>query len=55
MIVIYHIFSYTKGKPRVYTLQEAVTLIVRNRSLTEDQAEIVLSRSLVPVGDNKYK
>lgn len=49
------LFRWNAGSTKRLTLEEAVHLLVRNRSLSEDQAEVVLSRSLVPAGDGKFK
>ncbi|KAJ8705511.1 hypothetical protein PYW08_012557 [Mythimna loreyi] len=46
---------WNAGSTKRLTLEEAVHLLVRNRSLSEDQAEVVLSRSLIPTGDGKFK
>ncbi|CAH0599478.1 unnamed protein product [Chrysodeixis includens] len=46
---------WNAGSSKRLTIDEAVNLLVRSRSLSEEQAEVVLSRSLVPVGDGKYK
>lgn len=43
------------GISRELTYDEAINLMVRNRSLTEEQAETVLSRSLIPVGADKFR
>ncbi|XP_047039241.1 serine hydrolase-like protein 2 [Helicoverpa zea] len=46
---------WNEGSTRRLTLDEAVNLIVRSRSISENQAEVVLSRCLVPAGDGKFK
>uniref|UniRef100_A0A2A4JFX9 AB hydrolase-1 domain-containing protein n=1 Tax=Heliothis virescens TaxID=7102 RepID=A0A2A4JFX9_HELVI len=49
----YH--RWNAGSTRRLTLDEAVNLLVRNRSISENQAEVVLSRALVPDGEGKFK
>ncbi|CAB3222470.1 unnamed protein product [Arctia plantaginis] len=47
--------SWINGTSRELTIDEAINLMVRNRSLTEEQAEVVLSRSLIRIGDDKFR
>ncbi|CAH1642105.1 unnamed protein product [Spodoptera littoralis] len=47
--------SFITGPNKTLTLEEAVGLSVRNRNITEDQAEIILSRSLIPAGDGRFR
>ncbi|XP_045456825.1 serine hydrolase-like protein [Melitaea cinxia] len=42
-------------KERDYTYEQAINLIMKNRKVNEEQAAILLSRTLIPVGDNKYR
>ncbi|KAG7298584.1 hypothetical protein JYU34_018226 [Plutella xylostella] len=39
---------------RLVTYEEAVSSVARNRKVTEEQAAILLSRSLIPAGDGKF-
>ncbi|XP_073964069.1 serine hydrolase-like protein isoform X2 [Choristoneura fumiferana] len=55
----HHIESYydnyfSRADPRLYSYEEAVSLVVRARDVTEEQSELILSRSLVKEEDEKY-
>ncbi|KAI8426966.1 hypothetical protein MSG28_014626 [Choristoneura fumiferana] len=43
-----------RADPRLYSYEEAVSLVVRARDVTEEQSELILSRSLVKEEDEKY-
>ncbi|XP_075989225.1 serine hydrolase-like protein isoform X2 [Anticarsia gemmatalis] len=47
--------SWLSRNSKNLTYDEAIDLMVRNRSLTEEQAEAVLSRALIPVGDGQFR
>ncbi|KAH9633668.1 hypothetical protein HF086_009768 [Spodoptera exigua] len=47
--------SFITGPRKTLSLEEAVGLSVRNRNITEDQAETILSRSLIPAGDGRFR
>ncbi|CAH2062368.1 unnamed protein product, partial [Iphiclides podalirius] len=40
---------------RVYSRRDAVRAVMKARSLTSDQAELILTRNLKKIGDDKYK
>ncbi|KAG7298585.1 hypothetical protein JYU34_018227 [Plutella xylostella] len=40
---------------RLITHEQAINTIVRNRNVSEEQAEIILSRCLIPAKDGKFK
>lgn len=50
-----HYERYNSERSRLYTTDEAINLVARNRELSEEQAETVLSRALIPKGNDKFK
>lgn len=40
---------------KIYSRQEAVEAVMKAREFNKEQAELILSRNLIEVGDNKYK
>ncbi|XP_046975397.1 serine hydrolase-like protein 2 [Vanessa cardui] len=42
-------------RSKEYTYEQAINLLVRSRKLSKEQSALVLSRTLVPVGNGKYR
>ncbi|GBP36221.1 Serine hydrolase-like protein [Eumeta japonica] len=45
----------TNENPKLHTHESAKRAVIRNRNLTEKQAEIILSRSIIPVDEEKIR
>ncbi|KAJ0169855.1 hypothetical protein K1T71_014461 [Dendrolimus kikuchii] len=45
---------FNADTPKLYTIDEAISSVTKKRGLSKEQAEIILSRSLVPVENDKY-
>ncbi|XP_053612686.1 serine hydrolase-like protein isoform X2 [Plodia interpunctella] len=50
-----HYFLYNSAPPRLYTREQLIESTMVTRHLTREQAEIVLSRSLVPVENGLFR
>ncbi|XP_037875796.1 serine hydrolase-like protein [Bombyx mori] len=46
---------WNSSEKRRYTYDDALSLVVRNRNLSEEQAEVILARSLDPVAGDKFE
>ncbi|CAH2101433.1 unnamed protein product [Euphydryas editha] len=46
---------WEKDRTKEYTYEQVINLLVKNRKVNEEQSAILLSRALIPVGDNKYR
>ncbi|XP_047541962.1 serine hydrolase-like protein [Vanessa atalanta] len=42
-------------RSKEYSYEQAINLLVRSRKLSKEQSAVVLSRTLVPVGNGKYR
>ncbi|XP_041968151.1 serine hydrolase-like protein [Aricia agestis] len=51
----YDNYKFFTKDDQVYTKESAIKAVMRNRSMTRDQAELLLSRNLIKVGEDKYK
>lgn len=48
-------YHETKGEPPAYTYERALEKVMENREFTEECAQIYLKRTLVSIGDGKYR
>lgn len=51
----YENYDRFNNEPRVYSKEQAMRAVMNARGLNEEQAEIILSRNLIPVADGMYK
>ncbi|XP_034838235.1 serine hydrolase-like protein isoform X1 [Maniola hyperantus] len=51
----YENYSKINNNDRVYSKQNALKAVMKARSMTESQAELILSRNLKKIGDDQYR